>query len=54
VADKAYAAAQQAANADNIYIPIVAVSNLRISSANLHGVPQLPDGFLDFRDAWLS
>ncbi len=54
VADKAYLTAQQAANADNIYIPIVAVSNLRISSVNLHGAPQLPDGFLDFRDAWLS
>jgi peptide/nickel transport system substrate-binding protein len=51
---KAYAAAQQAANAENIYIPIVAVSNLRISSVKLHGVPQLPDGYLDFREAWLS
>jgi peptide/nickel transport system substrate-binding protein len=53
-ARRAYDTAQQAAYQDNIYIPIVAVSNLRATSSSLHGVPELPDGFLDFRRAWLS
>ena len=50
----AYAVAQQAAYSDNIYIPIVWVSNLRASSTRLHGVPELPDGFMDFANAWLG
>jgi peptide/nickel transport system substrate-binding protein len=49
-----YAKAQQAAYSDNIYVPVVWVSNLRASSTRLHGVPELPDGFMDFRNAWLG
>ena len=49
-----YAKVQQAAFADNVFIPLVWEKNSRASSAKLHGVPQLPDGTLEFGSAWLG